>query len=112
MPNSSIVFDENPRVFGEDPMVTSMITIDLKPIDVMSTSWAPDRDFLKPKQMQKRLRVPVRPTSLSVAADRAPIEAVLALNSSAGIDLTDLTPMSIESTEIGIKMYAKRYPHI
>lgn len=102
IPSSSIVIAQEDSDTLDDPykntMFTSMITVNLKPIDVMSTSWAPDSEYLKPKP--KRLRIPVRPTSLAASSDRNHImEAKNAFN-----ETVDLTPMSMGSMESEAKM--------
>uniref|UniRef100_A0A914DH97 Centrosome-associated FAM110 C-terminal domain-containing protein n=1 Tax=Acrobeloides nanus TaxID=290746 RepID=A0A914DH97_9BILA len=107
IPSSSIIIAQEDSDTLDDPykntMFTSMITVNLKPIDVMSTSWAPDSEYLKPKP--KRLRIPVRPTSLAAPSDRNHImEAKNAFNLS---ETVDLTPMSMGSMESEAKIPAQ-----
>lgn len=65
--SSSIVPTDASDQPYQSPMVTSMVEVTLKPIDIMSISWTPD---MKPLEeiRQKRLRIPVRPKTLVISS--------------------------------------------
>lgn len=95
--SSSIIASEDVPI-EKNPMITSTVEVTLKPIDVMSISWAPDMGPLE-EIRQKRLRIPIRPKTLVVTS--VPSMNPQLSGSTRALDVSttfDLTPMSKTTT--------------